>query len=446
MTDAVMSGRWAPVAALCWGLFSFGLAQGQNTASVTPRSLDHIVALVNSDPITNSEFRQRLLKVQSQIKASGATPPAADALNAQVLEQLVLERVQLQRAQELGLRVDADTVDDAKRRLASQNGLSLAAFEHRLQSQGISPEAFAFDLREQLLLQRLRDREADARAKVSETEIDEYIAEQQRLKPLSNLSLHLAQILLPVPAGGDTNREAAVRAQADAIAAQARAGQDFAQLAKAHSKSNDAEQGGSLGMRSVDRLPELFVNAAASAAAGTVVGPVRSGAGFHVLKVLAREQVGLPDALMVQTRARHILLRPSPSMGETQAITQLQRWRESIVAGRATFEVLARQHSQDGSAPSGGDLGWASTGQFVPEFESAMDALKPGEISPVLVSRFGVHLIRVDERRQVPMSLPQQRVVVRNLLRQDKASNALSQWLSDLRSQAFVEYREAPRP
>jgi peptidyl-prolyl cis-trans isomerase SurA len=354
--------------------------------------------------------------------------------------------VQLQRAQELGLRVDADTVDDAKRRLASQNGLSLAAFEHRLQSQGISPEAFAFDLREQLLLQRLRDREADARAKVSETEIDEYIAEQQRLKPLSNLSLHLAQILLPVPAGSDTSREAAVRAQADAIAAQARAGQDFAQLAKAHSKSNDAEQGGSLGMRSVDRLPELFVNAAASAAAGTVVGPVRSGAGFHVLKVLAREQVGLPDALMVQTRARHILLRPSPSMGETQAITQLQRWRESIVAGRATFEALARQHSQDGSATNGGDLGWASSGQFVPEFESAMDALKTGEISPALVSRFGVHLIRVDERRQVPMSLPQQRVVVRNLLRQDKASNALSQWLSDLRSQAFVEYREAPRP
>jgi peptidyl-prolyl cis-trans isomerase SurA len=367
-------------------------------------------------------------------------------LNAQVLEQLVLERVQLQRAQELGLRVDADSVDDAKRRLASQNGLSLEAFEQRLRSQGISSEAFVFDLREQLLLQRLRDREADARAKVSETEIDEYIAEQQRLKPLSNLSLHLAQILLPVPAGGDASREAAVRAQADAIAAQARAGQDFAQLAKAHSKSSDADQGGSLGMRSVDRLPELFVNATASAAAGTVVGPLRSGAGFHVLKVLAREQVGLPDAVMVQTRARHILLRPSPSMGETQAITQLQRWRESIVAGRATFEALARQHSQDGSASNGGDLGWASTGQFVPEFESAMDALKPGEISPVLVSRFGVHLIRVDERRQVPMSLPQQRVVVRNLLRQDKASNALSQWLSDLRSQAFVEYREAPRP
>jgi peptidyl-prolyl cis-trans isomerase SurA len=322
----------------------------------------------------------------------------------------------------------------------------LEAFEQRLQSQGITPEAFAFDVREQLLLQRLRDREADARVQVSEAEIDEYIAEQQRLKPLSNLSLHLAQVLLPVPDGSDASREAAIRVQAESIAAQARAGQDFAQLAKTHSKSSDADQGGSLGLRSVERLPELFVNAAASAAAGSVVGPVRSGAGFHVLKVLAREQVGLPDALMPQTLARHILLRPSPSLSEIQAIAQLQRWRDSIVAGRATFEALAREHSQDGSAPSGGELGWASPGQFVPEFESVMDALKLGEVSPVVVSRFGVHLIRVDERRQVPMSLGQQRTMVRNLLRQDKARTVLSQWLGDLRAQAFVELREAPRP
>jgi peptidyl-prolyl cis-trans isomerase SurA len=407
------------------------------------KQVDHIVALVNSDPITNSEFRQRLSKVQAQLREQGAAQPSDVVLHEQVLEQLVLERVQLQRAQELGLRVDADAVDDAKRRLATQNGMSLEAFERRLLVQGITPEAFAFDLREQLVLQRLRDREADARAKVSESEIDEYIAQQQRLKPLSNLSLHLAQVLLPVAAGSD---EATVRAQADAIAAQARAGQDFAQLAKTHSKSSDAAQGGSLGMRSVDRLPELFVNATARELAGAVVGPLRSGAGFHVLKVLAREQVGLPDALMPQTRARHILLRPSVSLSEAQAIAQLQQWRQQIVAGRVSFEALARQHSQDGSAPAGGDLGWASPGQFVPEFEAAMDALKPTEVSPPLVSRFGVHLIRVDERRQVPMSLPQQRIMVRNLLRQDKARSALSQWLAELRGQAFVEYRDPPRP
>jgi peptidyl-prolyl cis-trans isomerase SurA len=410
---------------------------------VEPKLVDHIVALVNSDPITNSEFRQRLSKVQAQLREQGAAQPSDVGLHEQVLEQLVLERVQLQRAQELGLRVDADAVDDAKRRLATQNGMSLEAFERRLLVQGITPEAFAFDLREQLVLQRLRDREADARAKVSESEIDEYIAQQQRLKPLSNLSLHLAQVLLPVAAGSD---EATVRAQADAIAAQARAGQDFAQLAKTHSKSSDAAQGGSLGMRSVDRLPELFVNATARELAGAVVGPLRSGAGFHVLKVLAREQVGLPDALMPQTRARHILLRPSASLSEAQAIAQLQQWRQQIVAGRVSFEALARQHSQDGSAPTGGDLGWASPGQFVPEFEAAMDALKPTEVSPPLVSRFGVHLIRVDERRQVPMSLPQQRIMVRNLLRQDKARSALSQWLAELRGQAFVEYRDPPRP
>jgi peptidyl-prolyl cis-trans isomerase SurA len=431
---------------MCWGAWPSSGLQAQTLGAVEAKKVDHIVGLVNSDPITNSEFRQRLTKVQAQLREQGAVQPTTAVLYEQVLEQLVLERVQLQRAQELGLRVDADSVDDAKRRLASQNGLSLEAFERRLQSQGISSEAFAFDVREQLLLQRLRDREVDARVKVSETEIDEYIAEKQRLKPLSNLSLHLAQVLLPVPAGSDANREAAIRAQADAIAAQARAGQDFAQLAKAHSKASDAEQGGSLGMRPVDRLPELFVNAAASAAAGSVVGPVRSGAGFHVLKVLAREQVGLPDAWLPQTRARHILLRPSANLSEVQAMAQMQRWRDSIVAGRATFETLARQHSQDGSAPSGGELGWASPGQFVPEFETVMDALKPGEVSPVVVSRFGVHLIRVDERRQVPMSLPQQRIMVRNLLRQDKARQALSQWLAELRGQAFVEYREAPRP
>ena len=443
MTDAVISGRWLLVCALCWGAWPWSGLQAQTVGAVQAKQVDHIVALVNSDPITNSEFRQRLSKVQAQLREQGAAQPSDAVLHEQVLEQLVLERVQLQRAQELGLRVDADAVDDAKRRLATQNGMSLEAFERRLLAQGITPEAFAFDLREQLVLQRLRDREADARAKVSESEIDEYIAQQQRLKPLSNLSLHLAQVLLPVASGID---EATVRVQADAIAAQARAGQDFAQLAKTHSKSSDAAQGGSLGMRSVDRLPELFVNATAQEPAGAVVGPLRSGAGFHVLKVLAREQVGLPDALMPQTRARHILLRPSASLTEAQAIAQLQQWRQQIVAGRVSFEALARQHSQDGSAPTGGDLGWASPGQFVPEFEAAMDALKPTEVSPPLVSRFGVHLIRVDERRQVPMSLPQQRIMVRNLLRQDKARLALSQWLAELRGQAFVEYRDPPRP
>jgi peptidyl-prolyl cis-trans isomerase SurA len=443
MTDAAFSGRWLLALALCGGAGPWAQAQAQSAQTVEAKMVDHIVALVNSDPITYSELRQRLIKVQAQLREQGLTLPTASVLQEQVLEQLVSERVQLQRAQELGLRVDADELDDAKRRLASQNALSLEAFDRRLRAQGITPEAFEFDLREQILLQRLRDRETEARAKVSEAEIDEYIAQQQRLKPLSNLSLHLAQVLLPVSAGDD---EVMVRTQAQAIAAQARAGQDFAQLAKTHSKASDAAQGGSLGMRSVDRLPELFVNAAAQVPVGSIVGPLRSGAGFHVLKVVAREQVGLPDAVMQQTRARHLLLRPSATLSESQAVAQLEQWRQQITAGRASFEALARQHSQDGSAPMGGDLGWASPGQFVPEFESVMDALMPGEVSPVVVSRFGVHLIRVDERRQVPMSLPQQRSLVRNLLRQDKARSVLSQWLSELRAQAFVEYREAPRP
>lgn len=445
MTD-VITARWAPAVVLTLGLSLSGVAGAQTTAQATPRMVDHIVVLVNSDPITNSEFRQRLTKVQAQLKGDGASVPNAAGLHDEVLEQLVLERVQLQRAQFLGLRVEVDSVEDAKRRLASQNGLSLADFERQLSEQGVTPEAFAFDLREQLLLQRLRDRKAQERVKISEADIDAYIAQQQRLNPLSNLSLHLAQIVLSLPSGSDAVRQAEVRAQAEALAVQARAGQDFAQLARTHSQSSDAEQGGSLGLRTVDRLPDLFVNAAAQAAVGAVVGPIQSGAGFHVLKVLAREQVGLPDAVLVQTAARHILLRPTATQSEAQAVAQLKRWRDQIVVGRSSFEDLARRHSQDGSAPSGGELGWALPGQFVPEFESAMNALQPGEVSPVVVSRFGVHLIRVDERRQVPMSLEQQRTMVRNLLRQDQARTELDQWLSELRAQAFVEYREAPRP
>jgi peptidyl-prolyl cis-trans isomerase SurA len=408
--------------------------------------VDHIVALVNSDPITNSEFRQRLLKVTAQLQEQNVASPSDPVLYEQVLEQLVLERVQLQRAQQAGLRVDDDTLEDAKRRVASQNGFSLEAFQRRLLSQGVTPEAFAFDVREQLLLQRLREREVDARIKITEAEIDDYIKEQQRLSPLSNLSLNLANILLEVPSGADASLVAQIETHARTVAAKARAGQDFTQLVQLHSTASDAAQGGSLGMRPVERLPELFVQAAAQAPVGAIVGPLRSGAGFHVIKVLAREQVGLPDAMMTQTRARHILLRPSPQQNESQAMAQLQRWRDQIVSGRASFEAMARQHSQDGSAPTGGDLGWAAPGQFVPEFETVMDALQPGEVSPVVASRFGVHLIRVDERRQVPMSLPQQRTLVRNLLRQDKAKTALSQWLAEMRGQAFVEYREAPRP
>lgn len=444
MIDAFFSGRW--FLALCLSALPWGVAHTQSPQSVQAQVVDHVVALVNSDPITNTEFRQRLASVQAQIKAQGAAQVSDSELSAQVLEQLVLERVQLQRAEALGLQVEADSVADAKRRLASQNGMSLAAFERQWLAQGITPETFDRDLRQQLLLQRLREREAQARVKVSEVEIDEYIAQQQRLNPLSNLSLHLAQVVLPVPADADATRESAVRAQAEDIVAQARAGQDFAQLAKRHSQSDEATQGGSLGMRPVARLPELFVNATARLPVGAVVGPLRSGAGWHVLKVLDREQVGLPDALIQQTRARHLLLRPSAALSEAQAVAQLERWREQIRAGQATFESLARLHSQDGSAQAGGDLGWASPGQFVPEFESVMDALPLGEVSSALVSRFGVHLIRVDERREVPMGLPQQRLVVRNLLRDDKARMALGQWLSELRAQAFVEYREAPRP
>jgi peptidyl-prolyl cis-trans isomerase SurA len=200
-----------------------------------------------------------------------------------------------------------------------------------------------------------------------------------------------------------------------------------------------------MGLRSVGRLPELFVEATRSLPTGGVAGPLRSAAGFHVLKVIERRQSAAPDFSVTQSRARHILLRPGPQLNQADAVARLAQFRQQIASGQANFETLARQHSQDGSAREGGELGWVSPGQFVPEFEQAMNALRPGEMSQPVVSRFGVHLIRLDERRQTELSEREQRDLARDLVREQKSEEALKAWSEDVRGRAFVEQREAPQ-
>ena len=219
---------------------------------------------------------------------------------------------------------------------------------------------------------------------------------------------------------------------------------DFAALARELSDAPERTRGGTFGMRPASRLPELFVNGVKDLPVGGVAGPLRSPAGFHVLKVVEKRTAGV-DATITQTRARHILLRPSSQLSQAQAIERLNTWRQQILAGQARFEDLAREHSADGSAAGGGELGWASPGQFVPEFEQALDALRPGELSPPVVSRFGVHLIRLEERRQQALSQRDQREAVRNIVREKKAGEALELWARDLRARAYVEIREEPQ-
>jgi peptidyl-prolyl cis-trans isomerase SurA len=443
---------------LCAALAGSGTAHAQLRAAgpqVAPRTApaagvsqtaDYIVALVNSEPITNSEVRQRLQRVLQQFSQEGVTTPPREELLRQVLEQLVTERALIQHASELGIKVDEASLAQAELSVAAQNQLSLEELRRRVVAEGLDPVRFRNDLRNQLLLQRVREREVESRVTVTEADIDDYIREQRNNPQARVAGLNLAHVLVRVPEGSSEERVRALQVRAQGVADRARAGGDFAALAREFSEAPEGASGGAFGLRPVDRLPELFVESTQALPVGGVAGPVRSPAGFHVLKVLEKSQGGLPAAVLTQTRARHILLRPTPQLSIEAAASRLNTFRQQITSGRASFEALAREHSQDGSAREGGDLGWASPGQFVPEFEEAMNPLKPGEVSAPLVSRFGVHLIRVDERRNVALSEREQREQLRGLVREKKADQALETWAQDVRARAYVEYREAARP
>jgi peptidyl-prolyl cis-trans isomerase SurA len=277
---------------------------------------------------------------------------------------------------------------------------------------------------------------------VTELDIDQYLREAQSNSDPATRQISLAQILVAVPDGASDAQVATLQARAEALLSRVRAGEDFNNLARAASDAPDRSNGGQLGLRTADRYPTLFVDATRALAVGEVSALVRSGAGFHLLKVMERQDANLPPTAVTQTRSRHILLRPSAQLSEAAARDRLLAYRAQIQAGQAGFAALARQHSQDGSAAQGGDLGWTSPGMFVPEFEQLMNRLAPGQVGEPLVSRFGVHLIEVLERRRVETSQREQREAVRGLLRDKKLDEAYLLWAQDQRSRAYVELRE----
>jgi len=413
--------------------------------SSSPTDRDYIVALVNSEPVTNFDVRQRMLRVEQQFATQGRALPPRSELVQQVLEQLIVERALLQQATEQGVRVDEATLAQAEQSLAAQNQLSVEAFRQRLAAEGMDINKLRNELRNQVLLQRLRDREVEARVRVTEADIDRFIAERQAARP-EGLELNLGHVLVQVPEGSGPDKLRELEARAQGVADRLRKGADLAVQAREYSEAPEASSGGLLGFRPLSRLPELFVQATRNLPVGGVAGPLRSAAGLHVLKVVDKRQAPLPELSVVQSRARHILLRPGAQLSQDEAIARLNSYRQQVAAGQASFEDLARQHSQDGSARQGGDLGWVAPGQFVPEFEQVMNALRPGEVSQPVVSRFGVHLIRLEERRQAALSEREQRDMARELLREQKADDAINAWTEEVRSRAFVEMREAPQP
>lgn len=406
------------------------------------RQADFVVALVNSEPITNSELQTEVKRALQQLSQQRRPLPDKNELTRQVLERLIGDRIQLQLANQSGIRIDDAAVDLAELNIARQNQLGVAELRRQLLADGVSASQFRAQLREQLTLTRLRERELDPRVRVTELDIDQYLREAQSNSDPATRQISLAQILVAVPDGASDAQVATLQARAEALLSRVRAGEDFNNLARAASDAPDRSNGGQLGLRTADRYPSLFVDATRALAVGEVSALVRSGAGFHLLKVMERQDANLPPTAVTQTRSRHILLRPSAQLSEAAARDRLLAYRAQIQAGQADFAALARQHSQDGSAAQGGDLGWTSPGMFVPEFEQLMNRLAPGQVGEPLVSRFGVHLIEVLERRRVETSQREQREAVRGLLREKKLDEAYLLWAQDQRSRAYVELRE----
>ena len=416
----------------------------QRIAQSGPLQADFIVAVVNSEPITNNELRARVTRVEQQLGQQGTAIPPRDQLVQRMLEQLINERAQLQQARETGVRVDDSMIDQATTNVAQQNQMTVEALRRRVEAEGLPWAQFRNDLRDQLLLSRLREREVEARTRASDVEVDQFIREQQSAFDPSSGEIHIAHILIAIPENATEAQIATLRTRAQTVLERARKGDDFAALAKEVSSAPDKASGGQLGLRTVARYPALFTDATRDTPAGGVTGPVRSGAGFHVLKVLEKKSSGLPTSIS-QTHARHILLRTGPKLTEAAARERLSQIRQRIVQGKADFAAVAKEVSQDGSAANGGDLGWTNPGQFVPEFEDTMNRLAPEQISEPLTSRFGVHLIQVVERRETKLTQLQQREVARNVLREKKSEEAYVAWAQEVRGRAYVEMREPPQ-
>jgi peptidyl-prolyl cis-trans isomerase SurA len=346
-------------------------------------------------------------------------------------------------ARESGMRVDDTEVDRAIQSIATQNQITLPVLRQRLAAEGTDYLRFRANVREQIMIERLREREVYQRIRVSDEDVDKLL-EEQRAAANADAETNLAQILVTVPEDADAATVAARRAVAELALARVKGGEAFEAVAREVSEDVNRAQGGVIGPRPASRLPDAFIAATQALKPGEVTAqPLRTGAGFHVLKVLSRKEVVLGE--VQQTRARHVLLRTSPQLTAEVAARRLAEYRRQIESGSKSFEDIAREFSEDGSAAGGGDLGWASPGMMVPEFEQAMNRLPINGLSEPVVSRFGVHLIQVLERRAQAVELKQLRDQARNVLREQRFDQAFADWTKELRSRAYVEYREPPQ-
>ncbi len=403
-----------------------------------PLEVDRIVAVVNDEVVTLNELRARLNAATMQLKRQGTPLPPQDVLEKQMLERLIIDRLQLQTARSKGVRVDDTQLDQALNRIAAGNKMTLAQFRQTLEKDGIAFASFREDVRSEMTISFLREREVQGRVVVSEGEIDNFIANESTTGASEDYLV--AHILLRAPEGASPEDLQKLRQKGEEVMKRLEGGEDFAQAAAANSDAPDALSGGSLGWRTLERMPNIFAEVVVKMRPGSISPLLSSANGFHIVKLVDKRGSTLAMPPVEQIRARHILIKVNELVSESEARHKLEGLRDRLKNG-ADFAELARLYSQDASATKGGDLGWIYPGDTVPEFERAMKALKPGELSQPVQTPFGFHLIEVLERRTQEASQDRKRQAVRQILHERKFDEAYQDWLRQLRDQAYVEYR-----
>lgn len=442
---ALLLSMTAALAPSVWAQDKQAAPVAKPGASSAVRAVDSILVVVNDEVITRQELNERMRMVERRMANQGAAMPPRAELERQLLERMIVDRAQMQLAKEVGIRVDDVLLDRAISRIAEQNKMSLQEFRNQLERDGTPFPRFREEIREEITMQRLREREVDNKIQISESEIDNYLGADAGA---AQQEMNLAQILVRIPENASAEQIAQRRQRAEAAMQQLKAGSDFIKVAATYSDANEALKGGELGWRSQDRLPQLFLDAVAPLKQGEVSAIVQSANGFHILKMVGKRTASIvkagaasATAAVQQTHARHILIKVTATVTAADARRKLTELKQRLDNKAAKFDDLAKSFSNDLSAAKGGDLGWIYPGDTVPEFERAMDALQPGQVSEPIESPFGYHLILVDERKMADVSQERQRMAARQALRERKAEEAAQDWLRQLRDRAYVEYR-----
>jgi peptidyl-prolyl cis-trans isomerase SurA len=438
MFQSIFQSIFKPTIALMISLFllsSFAFADQAKQSEIV--KMDRIVAIVDQVVITEKELADRIKSVTAQLEKQGTELPPPAVLEKQILERMIIDRLQLQFASQTGLRVDDNQLDKTIERIAGQNKLDIPAFKKALLDDGIQYRKFREDIRNEITLARLREREVDNRINITESEIDSFIAMQAASN--SSDEFEISHILIRAAEDSAPEDLKKLRAKAEDVLTQLQAGKDFAKISAGFSDAPNALEGGSLGWKNGAQIPALFLEALKPLKAGEISQILRSTNGFHILKVTNRRG-GSSPLVVGQTHVRHILIKLSEVVSEKDALTRIAGIKERLEHGEK-FEDLARQYSDDGSAKSGGDLSWVSPGDTVPEFEKTMNALALGEISNIIKTQFGLHVMQVIERRNQDMSKEAARIKARQEIRARKSDEAYQDWVRELRDRAFVELR-----